>query len=47
MRDCFYWFYDKIIKKFKTGEELAEILDKTVDKLFFTVIKVIPIIKNK
>jgi uncharacterized protein with ParB-like and HNH nuclease domain len=40
MRECFIWFYDKINKHFKTGEELAGFIDKTVDKLFFTVIKV-------
>jgi uncharacterized protein with ParB-like and HNH nuclease domain len=40
MRECFYWYYDKIKKKFKNGLELAAFIDGIVDKLFFTVIKV-------
>ncbi|MBS1537942.1 MAG: DUF262 domain-containing protein [Bacteroidetes bacterium] len=40
MRDCFQWFYDKMKKEYKTGEELAGFIDGIVDKLFFTVIKV-------
>jgi uncharacterized protein with ParB-like and HNH nuclease domain len=40
MRDCFLWYYDRIKKQFKTGQELAGFIDKIVDKLFFTVIKV-------
>lgn len=40
MRECFNWFYDRIRKKFKTGQEFAAFIDSIVDKLFFTVIKV-------
>jgi len=40
MRECFNWYYDRIKRKFKTGVELATFIDKIVDKLFFTVIKV-------
>ena len=40
MRECFKWYYERIKKQFKTGEELAGFIDKTVDKLFFTAIKV-------
>jgi uncharacterized protein with ParB-like and HNH nuclease domain len=40
MRECFNWYYERIKKQFKTGEELAAFIDNTVDKLFFTVIKV-------
>lgn len=40
MKDCFNWFYEKIKKTYKTGEELALFVDKIVDKLSFTVIKV-------
>lgn len=40
MRECFNWYYEKVKKQFKTGEELASFIDKTVDKLFFTTIKV-------
>lgn len=40
MRECFYWYYDRIKKEFKTGESLAAFIDNIVDKLFFTVIEV-------
>lgn len=40
MRECFYWFYDRIKQEFKTGESLAAFIDNIVDKLFFTVIEV-------
>jgi uncharacterized protein with ParB-like and HNH nuclease domain len=40
MRECFNWYYDKIKKEFKSGENLAAFIDNIVDKLFFTVIEV-------
>ncbi|MDI9863841.1 DUF262 domain-containing HNH endonuclease family protein [Flectobacillus sp. DC10W] len=40
MRECFNWYYDRIKKEYKTGEELAGFVDNIVDKLFFTVIEV-------
>lgn len=40
MRNCFLWYYERIKNKHKSGEELALFVDKLVDKLFFTVIKV-------
>ena len=40
LRECFVWYYERIKKEFKTGEELAGFIDEIVDKLFFTVIKV-------
>lgn len=40
MRECFFWYYEKIKKEFKSGEDLAAFIDKIVDKLFFTVIEV-------
>lgn len=40
MRDCFNWYYERLKKKFITGESLAEFIDTIVDKLFFTEIKV-------
>lgn len=40
MRECFNWYYEKIKKEFKTGENLAAFIDNIVDKLFFTVIEV-------
>lgn len=40
MRDCFKWYYDRIRKDYKTGEQLAGFIDNVVDKLFFTVIEV-------
>lgn len=40
MRECFFWYYDKIQKEFKTGESLAAFIDNIVDKIFFTVIEV-------
>jgi len=40
MRDCFNWYYERLKKKFTTGESLAEFIDSIVDKLFFTEIKV-------
>lgn len=39
MRSCFEWFYRKL-KKYSTGEEVANFLETIVDKLFFTVITV-------
>ena len=40
MRECFVWYYERIKKEFKTGENLAGFIDNIVDKLFFTVIEV-------
>lgn len=40
MRECFNWYYEKIRKRFKSGEQLARFIDDIVDKLFFTVIEV-------
>ncbi len=40
MKNCFEWFYPKIKKEYKTGEELALFIETVVDKLYFTVIKV-------
>jgi hypothetical protein len=40
MSECFIWYYDKIKREFKTGENLAGFIDNIVDKLFFTVIEV-------
>jgi uncharacterized protein with ParB-like and HNH nuclease domain len=40
MRECFNWYFDRISKDYKTGEDLASFVDKIVDKLFFTVIEV-------
>ncbi len=40
MRECLIWYYDRIKKEYKTGEDLAGFIDKIVDKLFFTVIEV-------
>ena len=40
MRDCFNWYYERLKKKFTTGESLAGFIDSIVDKLFFTEIKV-------
>jgi len=40
LRECFLWYYEKLKKEYKTGEELASFIDGIVDKLFFTVIKV-------
>jgi uncharacterized protein with ParB-like and HNH nuclease domain len=40
MRDCFLWYYERIHKDFKTGEDIASFIDTIVDKLFFTVIEV-------
>lgn len=40
MRECFLWFYDRVKKQFKTGEDLAGFIDSIVDKLSFTVIVV-------
>jgi hypothetical protein len=40
MRECFYWYYERIKNDFKTGESLAAFIDNIVDKLFFTVIEV-------
>ena len=34
MRDCFRWYYERIKKEFKTGENLASFIDNIVDKLF-------------
>lgn len=40
MRECFNWYYDRIKKEFKAGEDLAAFIDNIVDKLFYTVIEV-------
>ena len=40
MRKAFDFFYEKINKKCKSGQELAVFIQKVVDNLFFTVIKV-------
>ncbi len=40
MRECFLWFYNKLNRKFKTGESIANFVETIVDKLFFTVITV-------
>jgi len=40
MRACFLWFHNKLSKKFKTGEAVANFVETIVDKLFFTVITV-------
>jgi uncharacterized protein with ParB-like and HNH nuclease domain len=40
LRECFRWFYERVKKRFNTGQELAGFIDGIVDKLFFTVIKV-------
>lgn len=40
MRECFYWYYERIKKEFTNGESLAAFIDNIVDKLFFTVIEV-------
>lgn len=40
MRECFIWYYERIKKEFNGGENLAEFIDRIVDKLFFTVIEV-------
>ena len=40
LRECFSWYYEKIKREFKSGEELAAFIDNIVDKLFFTVIEV-------
>lgn len=40
MKECFYWYYDKIKKEFSTGENLAGFIDFIADKLFFTRITV-------
>lgn len=40
MRECFLWYYERLKKDFKTGEQLAGFIDSIVDKLFFTVIEV-------
>lgn len=40
MRECFYWYYDRIKKEYNSGETLAAFIDNIVDKLFFTVIEV-------
>ncbi|MDE0471078.1 MAG: DUF262 domain-containing protein [Ekhidna sp.] len=34
MRECFLWFYDRLSKKFKIGEDIAQFVEKIVDKLF-------------
>lgn len=39
MRSCFEWFYKKL-KKYSSGEDIANFLETIVDKLFFTVITV-------
>ena len=40
MKRCFEWFESKLKNSYTTGESLAEFIDKTIDKLFFTVISV-------
>lgn len=40
IRECFRWYYDKVRKEFRTGEELAGFVDTMVDKLFFTIVEV-------
>ena len=40
MRECFLWFHEKLSKKFKTGEDIAQFVETIVDKLFFTAITV-------
>lgn len=40
MRKAFEFFYEKISKNYKSGQELATFIQKVVDNLFFTVIKV-------
>jgi uncharacterized protein with ParB-like and HNH nuclease domain len=40
MRNCFLWFDNVIIEHFPNGGDLAAFIDKIVDKIFFTVIKV-------
>lgn len=40
MRECFNWYYERIKKEFKSGEELAGFIDNLVDRLSFTVIEV-------
>ena len=40
MRNCFQWFEENIFNFCKDGETLAKFIDKLVDKIFFTVIKV-------
>lgn len=39
MRECFNWYYDRIKKEYKTGEELAGFVDNIVDKLFLRLLK--------
>ena len=44
LRECFYWFEEKVKERFglreESGKELAAFLDSMADKLFFTVITV-------
>lgn len=40
MRECFLWFYAKTSKLLNSGEEVAQLIETLVDKLFFTVITV-------
>ena len=40
MKKCFEWFEYKLKNTYSTGESLAEFIDTTIDKLFFTVISV-------
>lgn len=40
MKNCFEWFEFKIQNSYATGEAVAEFIDKTIDKLFFTIISV-------
>ncbi len=40
MRECFNWYFEKIQKKYSSGESLAGFIDGLVDKLFFTAIEV-------
>jgi len=40
MKNCFEWFEIKLKSSYSTGEAIAEFIDITIDKLFFTVISV-------
>jgi len=40
LKKCFEWYFTKLNRTFKTGQEVTAFIDKIVDKLFFTVITV-------
>jgi hypothetical protein len=40
MKNCYAWFSSRVREAFQTGEALAGFVDKVVDRLFFTVIRV-------